>query len=242
MSYFLDIDPGHSISFGSYNTWDTWHLFPTTRPLVAPPKPNTKLEKVKGFNGYLDYTKVLSNTMTFKDREGSWEFRVIEIYQNSWKDVFNDIVSKIDGKYFDSIVLEDDPAYKYRGRVTINSWRNNQQETTIQINYRLNPYKRLVDSTTKDWLWDELDLSSNVDDIFYTSFNVNGYAYKSIINPNSHAVSADLNCSAACNVDNQTLVAGMNKGVLTLQPGVNQFYFTGNSTIGLSYIMDEEVL
>jgi hypothetical protein len=241
-AYFVDDSPVHSISLGAYNTWSNWHLFPTTRPLVAPPKPVTKLEKVKGFNGYLDYTKVLSSSMTFEDREGSWEFRVIETSANSWKTVFNDIVSKLDGKYFDSIVLQDEPTYKYRGRVTINSWKNNQQQTIIQINYRLNPYKRLVNSTTKDWLWDELDLTSNVDDIFYTSFNVKGYAYKSIINPNSHAVSADLNCSAACNVGNQRLVAGMNKGALTLQPGVNQFYFTGNSTIGLSYIMDEEVL
>ena len=241
-AYFVDDSPVHSISLGAYNTWDNWHLFPTTRPLVAPPKPVTKLEKVKGFNGYLDYTKVLSSTMTFEDREGSWEFSVIETSANSWANVFNDIVSKLDGVYFDSIVLQDEPTYKYRGRVTINSWKNNQQQTIIQINYRLNPYKRLVSSTTKDWLWDELDLTSTEDDIFYTSFNVYGYAYKSIINPNSHDVSADLNCSAACNVGNQRLVAGMNKSALTLKPGVNQFYFTGNSTIGLSYIMDEEVL
>ena len=67
----------HSIWFGNYNTWNTWKLFPTTRPLVAPPKPDIKLETVKGFDGYLYYTKVLSNTITFKDREGSWDFRVI---------------------------------------------------------------------------------------------------------------------------------------------------------------------
>jgi hypothetical protein len=180
--------------------------------------------------------------MTFEDREGSWEFRVIETSANSWAEVFNDIVSKIDGVYFDSIVLQDEPTYKYRGRLTVNSWKNNQQQTTIQINYRLNPYKRLISSTTKDWLWDELDLTSNVDNIYYTSFNVYNYAYKSIINPNAHAVAADLNCSATCAVDGQTLVTGMNKSALILQPGVNHFYFTGNATIGLSYIMDEEVL
>lgn len=241
-AYFIDDRPVHSISFGIYNTWENWHLFPTTRPLIAPPKPITKLEKVKGFNGYLDYTKILNPSMTFEDREGSWEFRVIETSANSWAEVFNDIVSKIDGVYFDSIVLQDEPTYKYRGRLTVNSWKNNQQQTTIQINYRLNPYKRLISSTTKDWLWDELDLTSNVDNIYYTSFNVYNYAYKSIINPNAHAVAADLNCSATCAVDGQTLVTGMNKSALILQPGVNHFYFTGNVTIGLSYIMDEEVL
>ena len=189
--------------------------------------------------------------MTFEDREGSWEFRVIETSVNSWKDVFNDIVSKLDGVYFDSIVLQDEPTYKYRGRVTINSWKNNQQQTIIQINYRLNPYKRLVSSTTKDWLWDELDLTSTEDDIYYTSFAVNSYAYKSIINPNSHSVSATLNTSEAITCSRVTgdsiskafqIPRGNNENVLTLQPGVNVFLFKGNATVGLSYIMDEEVL
>ena len=250
-AYFVDDSPVHSISLGAYNTWSNWHLFPTTRPLVAPPKPVTKLEKVKGFNGYLDYTKVLISSMTFEDREGSWEFRVIETSANSWKDVFNDIVSKLDGVYFDSIVLQDEPTYKYRGRVTINSWKNNQQQTTIQINYRLNPYKRLIDSEAKDWLWDELDLTSTEDDIYYTSFAVNGYAYKSIINPNSHSVSATLNTSAAITCSRVTgdsiskafqIPRGNNENVLTLQPGVNVFLFKRNATVGLSYIMDKEVL
>ena len=250
-AYFVDDSPVHSISLGAYNTWSNWHLFPTTRPSVAPPKPVTKLEKVKGFNGYLDYTKVLSSSMTFEDREGSWEFRVIETSTNSWATVFNDIVSKLDGKYFDSIVLQDEPTYKYRGRVTINSWNNNQQQTTIQINYRLNPYKRLIESKLKDWLWDELDLTSTVDDIFYTSFTVNNWVYKSIINPNAHNVQVSLNCSApitCVRVTHSTggspyaLPQGQNNNAFLIAPGVNVFKFTGNATVGISYITDKEIL
>ena len=250
--YFANDNPVHSISLGAYNTWSNWHLFPTTRPLVAPPKPVTKLEKVKGFNGYLDYTKVLSSTMTFEDREGSWEFRVIETSANSWEAVLNDIVSKLDGQYFDSIILQDEPTYKYRGRLSVNSWKNDQQKTTIQINYRLNPYKRLVESETKDWLWDELDLTSDVDDIYYTSFKVDGYVYKSIINPNAHNVGVDLNCSSAINmlhtsdvgtsIKATTIPRGLTKSAITLTPGVNHYYFTGNATVGISYIMDKEIL
>ncbi len=243
---FVNDVPVHSINFGSYNTWSTWHLFPTTRPLVAPPKPVTKLETVKGYNGYLDYTKVLSNYMTFQDREGSWDFRVIETSENSWKNVFNDIVSKIDGVYFDSIVLQDDPTYKYRGRLSVNTWKNNQQETTITISYRLYPYKILVSSEVSDWLWDTLDLTSTIDNIFYTTFNLYGDVWKSFINKSSHPVALNLTCGGPVKMyigsKAMNLATGYNKGVVQLQPGVNTYKFNGNCNVTVQYDMDEEIL
>lgn len=33
----------HSITIGEKNTWDDWHLIPTSRPLVNPPSVNTHL-------------------------------------------------------------------------------------------------------------------------------------------------------------------------------------------------------
>lgn len=246
-AFFVNDVPVHSITFGSYNTWERWHLFPTTRPLIAPPKPVTKLEKVNGYNGYLDYTKVLSNYMTFSDREGSWDFRVIETSQNSWANVYNDIVDKLNGKYFDSIVLQDEPTYKYKGRLTVSTWKNNQQETTITIKYRLYPYKILVSSSVKDWVWDDLDLTSNVDDIYYSHFRVDGSAWKSFINPSSHPVPLTLTCAASITMTTLNnpfnLMAGVNKNCATLQPGVNTFHFTGNcNRVDVKYNMDEESL
>lgn len=242
---FVNDTPVHSITLGAYNTWDTWKLFPTTRPFVAPPKPVTKLETVKGYNGYLDYTKVLSNYMTFKDREGSWEFRVIETSKNSWKDIFNDVVSKLDGKYFDSIILQDDPTHRYKGRLGV-EWKNNQKETTITIKYRLYPYKILISNSVKDWLWDDLDLTSQVDDIFYTSFRLYGDNYKSFVNVSNHAVSLSLTCGGTIKMwigdRAMTLAAGTNKNVVQLQPGVNTYKFNGNCNVTVSYDMDEEML
>lgn len=243
---FVDDNPVHSISFGSYNTWNTWKLFPTSRPLVAPPKPVTKLETVKGYDGYLDYTKVLSNYMTFQDREGSWDFRVIETTKNSWKNIYNDIVSKIDGVYFDSIVLQDDPTYKYRGRLFVDSWKNNQQETTITIKYRLYPYKTLVTSAVSDWTWDDLDLTSDVDDIFYTTFNLYGNVYKSFVNVSNHAVPLTLICGGNVKMyigsKAMNLAAGTNQNVVQLQPGVNTYLFNGNCNVTVQYDMDKEIL
>lgn len=243
---FVGDIPVHSISFGNYNTWNTWKLFPTTRPLVAPPTPNTKLETVKGYDGYLDYTKVLSNTITFNDREGSWDFRVIETSMNSWKNVYNDIVDKIDGKYFDSIVLQDDPTYKYKGRLSVANWRNSGQETTITISYRLYPYKQLISDEVKDWLWDELDLTSTVDDIYYTSFHLYGDVWKSFVNPNNHTVPLTLTCSAPVQMTTVSkpfnLMRGENRNVVQLQPGVNTFLFKGTADVTVQYDMEKEIL
>lgn len=243
---FVNDVPVHSISLGAYNTWNIWHLFPVVRPLVAPPIPVMKLETVKGYDGYLDYTKVLSNLITFKDREGTWEFRVIETSNNSWKNVYNDIVDKIDGKYFDSIILQDDPTHKYKGRLSVNGWKNNQQQTTITIGYRLYPFKTLASDSVKDWVWDDLDLTSTIDDIFYTSFRLYGDVWKSFVNVSHHEIPLNLTCGGPVKMyigsSYIDLPTGEHKNIVQLQPGVNTYKFNGNCNVTVQYNMDEESL
>ena len=56
----------HSITIGDKNTWDDWHLIPTTRPLFAPPGVKKNIVSIPGGDGSLDLTEALTGRPTYK--------------------------------------------------------------------------------------------------------------------------------------------------------------------------------
>lgn len=143
----------HSITIGDKNTFDDWHLIAPTRPSIVAPQPKFKYIDVLGKSGSLDYTNALTDEILYSDREGSWGFVVLnpgdlpdymyteEMYRYNWADLYSEILTYLNGRVFDRIVLEDDPEYTYKGRVWLNEWRSNAQWSQIVLNYRLEPFK-----------------------------------------------------------------------------------------------------
>ena len=149
----------HSIDFGPMesdhkNTFDDWHLFSSARPFVAPPLPKTRYIDILGMSGSLDYTEAPNKIPKYADREGSWEFIMLNpgdvpeysiedegSYCYDWAARYSEIMAYLHGKYFDEITLEDDPLYSYQGRVWVNEYRSDPMWGRIVINYRLAPFK-----------------------------------------------------------------------------------------------------
>ena len=50
----------HSITFGDKNTFDDWHLIPTSRPVIAPPPFRSHTEDIPGGFGSLDLSEALT--------------------------------------------------------------------------------------------------------------------------------------------------------------------------------------
>ena len=48
----------YAVTFGEYNSWDTWHLIPTGRPSIAPPAVKTNFVEVPGGNGSLSCVSI----------------------------------------------------------------------------------------------------------------------------------------------------------------------------------------
>ena len=146
----------HSITFGSMNTWDDWHLVPSSRPVIAPPKPKTQYVDIPGADGSIDVTEALAGRPVFGDREGSIELIVlnefnveahgIDNYDYNWVDVFSGIMQYLHGRFM-RMVLEDDPNYYYEGRFEVESWTTGQYNSSITIGYHLAPYKFLSSTT-----------------------------------------------------------------------------------------------
>lgn len=181
----------HSINFNdgtlTYNTYDTFNLMPDGRPLVKSPEAKTNFVDVPGADGSLDYTEVL-NGLKYNNRKGSWEFYVLNTYQDSaierekaWSERYSLILKTIHGKYFDKIWLEDDtdtnnsPMWYYKGRIYLNEWKSDPQYSKITIDYDLDPYKYPTSEETvhRDWLWDDLLVGPTAATILYGTFNVN---------------------------------------------------------------------
>lgn len=143
----------HSITIGEKNTWDDWRLVPSSRPLVSPPPVSTSYAEIVGGDGLIDLTTSLTSSPIYGNRTGSWEFIVINngqipyaVSMADWASRFSNILNYLHGKHFDRIILDDEPDYYYTGRLSVEEWVSAKGNSTIRINYNLDPYKRKVSS------------------------------------------------------------------------------------------------
>lgn len=158
----------HSITFGEMNTWDDWHLVPESRPVFAPPTPKTTYVDVPGANGSLDMSEALTGYPVFQNRQGSFDFLVINesdglsdsgVSYGEWCERYTTIMEYLHGQKLRAI-LEDDPLYYYEGRFSVNQWASEPERSKITIDYNVHPYKRSVKSSLESkWLWDLLDFN-----------------------------------------------------------------------------------
>ena len=129
----------HSVYFDDYNSWDVWHLVPSSRPTPSVPKMRTNYVTVPGRNGTLDLSTALTGMPIYDDRTLDIDFIVLDQELN-WMDVYMDVVSKIHGKRM-KIRLVDDPGWYYKGCVTVNEFTSNSDYSSISVNCNLEPYK-----------------------------------------------------------------------------------------------------
>ena len=135
----------HSVTFGNKHTWDNWHIAPSSRPVFNPPRQKVNTLDIQGGNGMIDLSESLTGYPVYNNREGSFEFIVMNDYK-PWQETYSDIADYIHGQKMRA-VLEDDPQYYYEGRFSVNSWKSDKDWSKITIDYNVSPYKmRKVDS------------------------------------------------------------------------------------------------
>lgn len=223
----------HSITIGEKNTWDDWHLIPTSRPLFNPPSVKTHLVDIPGGDGVLNLTNALAGRPTFNNRTGSWTFIVQNGFMD-WATLFSEIMVYLHGKTLRA-VLEDDPAYYYEGLFFVNQWKSDKDYSQIVIEYNVDPYKRKIRSTGEDWLWNTFNFETGVirnytDILVEDSLNI-------IITNDMMINVLIIHCSASgmSMIYEETtypLYRGANViSKITLNPGDNMLRFLGRGTI-----------
>lgn len=238
-----------SAKHGTINTWDDWHLIPTSRPVFQQGKVKTTYVDIPGADGQIDLTEALSGYPTYSNREGSLEFIVANGYRKNWATGFSQFANWLHGRRL-RIILDDDPEYFYEGRLSLNEWKSNNDGTwsNVTIDYNLKPYKYSVYLSTDKWLWDPFSFETGV---AYNGSNisVNGKTTIKINNDKMRVVpqfviknTRDKKWTIALNgnsveltLDNVIIENGIIKiknesayrsPVLQLEPGVNEITIT----------------
>lgn len=132
----------HSITFGTKNTWDDWHLIPSSRPVFNPPPLKSKYVDIPGADGEVDLTELLTGSPKFGNRTGSLEFIVANDYL-SWDVAYSTIMNYLHGQSMHAI-LEDEPLYYYDGRFSVNAWQSGKSFSVIAIDYNIKPHRQLI--------------------------------------------------------------------------------------------------
>ena len=175
---FVDTDSfqSHSITFGDgtlvdgkfagKNTWYDWHLIPTTRPVVAQAGVSTNFVDIPGRrDGPIDLSEYLTGGILYGARSGSFQF-IVDNDHEYWENIRSSIVNYLHGKRM-KMCLEDDPAYYYEGRFTVEEWASGASYSTVTINYAVEPYKYYINAGG-DWLWDPFNFDTDRTDIIST--------------------------------------------------------------------------
>ena len=115
----------HSMTFGDKNTWDDWHLVPTSRPTFSFPSIKTQSVDIPGANGKIDLTEALTGYPAYNNRTGSFEFMVVNTDQSlsvdssegysaasttQWQQVYSKIANYLHGQDM-QLTYGDDPGW-----------------------------------------------------------------------------------------------------------------------------------
>lgn len=177
----------HSILFGDgtledgkfvgIDTYEAWHLIPSSRPTIAMPGIETKYVTIPGRDGSLDLSEFLrKDRPAYGDRSGSFEFVVENDFdvdardEEFWMTIYPNIVNALHGKKFKMVLREDDPDYYWEGRFTVDKYEpGDGYHSTVTISYAISPYKRRIRKYSEGMVWDNFNFEKDHD---YSPWNL----------------------------------------------------------------------
>ena len=230
----------HSISIGDgntwKNTWDDWHLIPSSRPLFNPPPVKTSFVEIPGGDGILDLTTAMTGKPMYSNRTGSWEFYVENGFKG-WTVLYSEIMMYLHGQKLLAI-LDDDQAYYYEGRFSVNQWRSDPAQSLIVIDYNVYPYKKYVINDDK-WLWDTFNFETGIIR-FYKNLVVVETLTIDVIGDvmdtvPTIVVTNDMSVTYEGATYRLTRGANVNDSIV-IRNGVNHFTFTGNGLVSFQIV------
>lgn len=226
----------HSITFGDKNTWDDWHLIPSSRPSVVLPDFSTKYVEIPGRHGTIDISDILTGFPVYGDRSGSFGFYV-ENDHWPWHVAYSTISNYLHGKQM-RMILEDDPGYFYQGRFKVGPWQTGKSYSGIEISYVVGPFKTSLTSSAEQWLWDPFNFETGVIRD-YREIAVNGTTTITLIGagqPTSPDFTVTGDITATINDVDYELPEGTHQIYgLYINPGEQEITFTGTGTVTIDY-------
>ena len=126
------------------SAYDEWNIV-LTKTDIPLPKPKTSLVEIKGADGVLDLSEVLTGDILYNNRTITLTFEMMD--DTDYYDLISDISNYLHGRIV-TITLTNDEDYYYVGRASINKWQCVKRKGTIVITVDAEPYKYSVTETT----------------------------------------------------------------------------------------------
>ena len=133
------------ISFNKKHSYWDWGLLLKSPPKITSPEPKTHYVDIPGAHGSMDLTEALTGKVQYKNRTIEAEFITLAD-RADWSAIYSDILSALHGQMVD-ISLDDDPAYYYKGRVTVGDPERDMKHVTIRMTAEVEPFKRTYEGT-----------------------------------------------------------------------------------------------
>lgn len=144
------------------NTWEDWHLIPSSKPSIAAPSVVTKFVEIPGADGMLDLSDYLTGRPTYGQRQGSISFYSANRGEIN-ESIHEDMMKVLHGKKI-KMRLMSDPAYYYEGRFSVGPIESGSSYSGVTITYQLDPYKiRITEEGFEPVVWDTFNFETDYD-------------------------------------------------------------------------------
>jgi len=131
------------INFGDFHSYHDFSLI-LSQKMIGTPSPKTESIDIPGGDGVLDLTEVFGE-VRYNNRNLSFEFSSI-VPQAEFLDLFSRVQNALHGQKM-RIVLDDDPAWYYTGRISVSEWKAEKNIGKLTIDCDCEPYKTKLSET-----------------------------------------------------------------------------------------------
>lgn len=122
-----------------------WNIV-LTKAEIPLPTPKTSTVDIKGSDGLLDLSEVLTGDIQYNNRQVKLTFEMMD--DKDYQKLITEIGNYLHGKNV-TFILSNDDDYYYTGRATINQWECVKRKGTIVITIDCEPYKYAVTETVR---------------------------------------------------------------------------------------------
>ena len=126
------------------SAYDEWNIV-LTKAEIPLPEPKTSFVEIKGADGVLDLSEVLTGDILYNNRAITLTFEMMD--DTDYYDLISNISNYLHGRIV-TITLTNDEDYYYDGRASINQWQCIKRQGIIVITVDAEPYKYSVTETT----------------------------------------------------------------------------------------------
>lgn len=202
---------------------------------ISPPQVKTKKIEIPGADGEIDITEFDGNVYYY-NRTISLTFSATDAHKQ-WAYIYSRVCNAIHGKEM-NIVFEDDPCYRWHGRVNVFAHSKMKSIGTIDIEIDTEPYKYTIKNSLEEVTWDDFNLETGIMQTFKDiavegTQEVEVFGYRKNVVP---VIIVAGTISVTYNGKTTALSQGRNKVLhIVIKEGKNTLTFTGSGTVSIEF-------